>query len=585
MRARLDPGGAHEGRLPRCAARRVRAAAHGRGRRRAGRALLGTPGRRAGHRHRDAADAVEGQPVLRRGRRRTWRRRMPDARFVIVGEGELQPELEAQARQLGIADRFAFAGFQRDVAAVYSAFDVAVFPSLWEGTPADRVRGARDGQAHRVDRRRRPERHPDARARRADRAASATARPWPTPSSRCWRDPAQARRAGRGRTRDRAALRHRPVRAPHGAALRPAARDLARDEAAGYPHGRPAVPDRGRRWRTADPRRRGWRDPGYIACAVVGAAAAGVRGRRRLQARGVRLPERRRDLLLAGLQPRARRRLRVRAQGPRARVARVPDRARGHLPEEGEAGAASARRAASRSSWSTSPDTRDDRLYYAQVVRLPAVRRAVRAALRHQRVPRLPRAAADRCAWRAATRGCGATSPPGVAFGYAFAFLFASAAPVYLVWLTPELFNLGAGASSGTFLWSYKLVAPPSAGGAVSGRWLRGPRRPTSPPPCCIGIATFSKPLQHPRARADAAASGVWQRRWRGAVRTGVVCAVDDRRRCSWRTSRSRASSTTRAAIATRSTARRVSRSSGPARRSTTPACRGRPTRCRPTCC
>jgi glycosyltransferase involved in cell wall biosynthesis len=59
----------------------------------------------------------------------------PDARFVIVGEGEMQAEHEAQARHLGIADRVLFAGFQRDIAAVYSTFDVAVFPSLWEGTP------------------------------------------------------------------------------------------------------------------------------------------------------------------------------------------------------------------------------------------------------------------------------------------------------------------------------------------------------------------------------------------------------------------------------------------------------------------
>lgn len=61
--------------------------------------------------------------------------RMPTTRFVVVGEGELQRELEAQAAQLGIANRLVFAGFQRDVAAAYAAFDLAVFPSLWEGTP------------------------------------------------------------------------------------------------------------------------------------------------------------------------------------------------------------------------------------------------------------------------------------------------------------------------------------------------------------------------------------------------------------------------------------------------------------------
>ena len=59
----------------------------------------------------------------------------PTARFVIVGEGEMRAEHEAQARSLGMGDRVLFAGFQRDVAAVYSTFDVAVFPSLWEGTP------------------------------------------------------------------------------------------------------------------------------------------------------------------------------------------------------------------------------------------------------------------------------------------------------------------------------------------------------------------------------------------------------------------------------------------------------------------
>lgn len=60
---------------------------------------------------------------------------LPEARFVIVGEGPLQPELEAQAERLGIRDRVVFLGFQRDVAACFASFDVTVFPSLWEGTP------------------------------------------------------------------------------------------------------------------------------------------------------------------------------------------------------------------------------------------------------------------------------------------------------------------------------------------------------------------------------------------------------------------------------------------------------------------
>lgn len=61
--------------------------------------------------------------------------RIPRARFYIVGEGELQKELEARARALELGDRLTFCGFRRDVAEAFSAFDLAVFPSLWEGTP------------------------------------------------------------------------------------------------------------------------------------------------------------------------------------------------------------------------------------------------------------------------------------------------------------------------------------------------------------------------------------------------------------------------------------------------------------------
>lgn len=59
----------------------------------------------------------------------------PHARFYVIGEGELGESLEAQARALGLGDRFVFAGFKRDVAQVLAALDIVVFPSLWEGTP------------------------------------------------------------------------------------------------------------------------------------------------------------------------------------------------------------------------------------------------------------------------------------------------------------------------------------------------------------------------------------------------------------------------------------------------------------------
>jgi glycosyltransferase involved in cell wall biosynthesis len=60
----------------------------------------------------------------------------PNARFCVIGEGPLQPALEARAAALGLPkDRLLFAGFVRDIAAALWAFDLSVFPSLWEGTP------------------------------------------------------------------------------------------------------------------------------------------------------------------------------------------------------------------------------------------------------------------------------------------------------------------------------------------------------------------------------------------------------------------------------------------------------------------
>jgi glycosyltransferase involved in cell wall biosynthesis len=59
----------------------------------------------------------------------------PSTRFYLVGEGPLLGDLQRQAEALELGDRFVFAGFRRDVARTLSAFDLSVFPSLWEGTP------------------------------------------------------------------------------------------------------------------------------------------------------------------------------------------------------------------------------------------------------------------------------------------------------------------------------------------------------------------------------------------------------------------------------------------------------------------
>ena len=57
----------------------------------------------------------------------------PDARFVVVGDGELRAPLEAQARALGLGDRCVFAGFRRDLDVLLPAFDVFCLSSHMEG--------------------------------------------------------------------------------------------------------------------------------------------------------------------------------------------------------------------------------------------------------------------------------------------------------------------------------------------------------------------------------------------------------------------------------------------------------------------
>ncbi len=57
-----------------------------------------------------------------------------DTRLVLVGDGPLRDELEAQARRSGL-DRLVFAGVRSDVPRLLQAIDVVVFSSLWEGLP------------------------------------------------------------------------------------------------------------------------------------------------------------------------------------------------------------------------------------------------------------------------------------------------------------------------------------------------------------------------------------------------------------------------------------------------------------------
>lgn len=61
--------------------------------------------------------------------------RVPQARFVMVGEGPLRPAAEVLADELGIADRVLFPGWWDDVPGLLAATRVAVLTSYHEGLP------------------------------------------------------------------------------------------------------------------------------------------------------------------------------------------------------------------------------------------------------------------------------------------------------------------------------------------------------------------------------------------------------------------------------------------------------------------
>jgi glycosyltransferase involved in cell wall biosynthesis len=60
-------------------------------------------------------------------------REVPDARFLILGEGELRAALEKQIADLALTKHVLLAGFRRDVLSILKGFDLFVLPSVTEG--------------------------------------------------------------------------------------------------------------------------------------------------------------------------------------------------------------------------------------------------------------------------------------------------------------------------------------------------------------------------------------------------------------------------------------------------------------------
>lgn len=59
----------------------------------------------------------------------------PEARFVIVGDGEEREKLQAQVKVKGLQDKVLFLGYRNDIQNVMSQLDFVVLSSLWEGLP------------------------------------------------------------------------------------------------------------------------------------------------------------------------------------------------------------------------------------------------------------------------------------------------------------------------------------------------------------------------------------------------------------------------------------------------------------------
>jgi glycosyltransferase involved in cell wall biosynthesis len=60
---------------------------------------------------------------------------IPEAKFLLVGDGPLRERLEALSEELRVRDNVIFTGFRSDIKKILSAIDILVIPSILEGFP------------------------------------------------------------------------------------------------------------------------------------------------------------------------------------------------------------------------------------------------------------------------------------------------------------------------------------------------------------------------------------------------------------------------------------------------------------------
>jgi len=60
---------------------------------------------------------------------------LPKAKFILVGDGELRPQVEALIGRFKLREKVILTGWRRDVPEIMQIIDVLVLTSLWEGLP------------------------------------------------------------------------------------------------------------------------------------------------------------------------------------------------------------------------------------------------------------------------------------------------------------------------------------------------------------------------------------------------------------------------------------------------------------------
>ena len=114
-----------------------------------------------------------------------------------------------------------------------------------------------------------------------------------------------------------------------------------------------------------------------------------------------------------------------------------------------------------------------------------------------------------------------ARSEPVTALAYAAVFFVASAAPVYFVWITPEIFNLSMGVL-GLFCGLYADGQPRRAARRQSVEPLPARRRRAVLGAAIIGVAAMSKPTNAALA-VPIAAAALLRRDWRIAAAASLA--------------------------------------------------------------